>query len=90
MRILRFMLLAIGVTSFLISLPLLGFAVLGYLGILADVGPDENLAIGTRALAMGLPALICGVLLCVPGLLSFIRNRRRTDAEPGAAKDGRA
>ena len=58
MRILRFMLLAFGVIGIVISLPLLGFAALGYLGILADVGPDENQALGNRALFVGLPPSI--------------------------------
>ncbi|QDU24325.1 hypothetical protein ETAA1_63390 [Urbifossiella limnaea] len=85
MRLLRFMLLALGATGLLISLPLLGFAALGYLGILADVGPDENRAIGIHALSLGLPAVICGVVLCVLGLRTVAWNRRRTDAAPGTS-----
>lgn len=81
MRVLRILLLALGVAGLLISLPLLGFAALGYLGILADVGPNENRAIGTQSLSLGIPVLICSVLLCVFGLLSFAWNRRRPDAE---------
>ena len=87
MRILGFMLLALGVIGILISLPLLGFAALGFLGILADVGPDENREMGIQLLSLGLPPLICGVVLCVPGLVAFARNWRREDAEPGASAD---
>ena len=87
MRILRFMLLALGVIGILISLPLLGFAALGYNGILADVGPTENRAMGIQALSLGLPPLICGVVLCVLGLLAFAWKHRRADAEPSAAAD---
>ena len=90
MRVLRFMLLALGVTGLLIALPLLGFAALGFLGILADVGPNENRALGIQMLWLGLPPLICGVVLCVFGVLPFVWNGRRTDAEPGAAADGAA
>lgn len=88
MRILGFMLLALGVIGILISLPLLGFAALGYLGILADVGPTENREMGIQSLSLGLPPVIGGVVLCVLGLMALARHRRRTDAEPSAAADG--
>jgi hypothetical protein len=81
-RILGFMLLALGVFGILISLPLLGFAALGFLGILADVGPSENREMGLQLLSLGLLPLICGVVLCVLGLVAFARNHRRADAEP--------
>lgn len=82
MRIPRFMLLTLGVIGILISLPLLGFAALGFLGILADVGPIENREMGIQALTLGLPPLICGVVLCVLGFRVLAWNHRRTDAEP--------
>lgn len=88
MRILRFMLLALGVIGILISVPLLGFAALGFLGVLADVGPAENRQMGVQLLTLGLPPLICGVVLCVLGLVALARNHRRADAEPGAAAGG--
>lgn len=81
MRILRFMLLAFGVIGIVISLPLLGFAALGYLGILADVGPDENQALGNRALFVGLPPLIGGVVVWVLGFLTIIWKQRHNDAD---------
>jgi len=80
--------LALGVIGILISLPLLGFATLGYLGILADVGPAENRQLGISLLTWGLPALICGVVLCMPSFLSLVGNRRRADSLRGAARDG--
>lgn len=76
MRTLKVIVLALGVIGILISLPLLGFAVLGYLGILADVSVAENRGFGMQFLYMGLPPLIVGVVLCVLGLLAFIRNPR--------------
>lgn len=85
MRILRFILLALGVIGILISLPLLGFAALGYLGILADVSPTENREMGIQSLSLGLPSLICGVVLCVLGLVASARNHRLANAEQGAA-----
>lgn len=81
MRILTFIVLAIGVLSILISLPLLGLAALGYRGALADVGPAENRNMGIQLLSLGLPPLIGGVVLCVLGVLAFAWNRRRTAAE---------
>jgi hypothetical protein len=85
---LTFIVLAIGVLSVLISLPLLGLAALGYLGALADVGPAENRNLGIQLLSLGLPPLIGGVVLCVLGVLAFAWNRRRTAAEAGAAPNG--
>jgi hypothetical protein len=81
-RILRFMLLALGVIAILISLPLLGFAALGYLGVLADVGPTENRLMGVQLLSLGLPPLIFGVCSCAFGLVAYTWNHRRADAAP--------
>jgi len=75
-RLWRFILVALGVIALLISLPLLGFAALGCLGILADVGPAENREVGLRFLALGLPPLISGVVSCALGLLAC--DRRHT------------
>ena len=88
MRILTFIVLAIGVLGILISLPILGLAALGHLGALADVGPAENRNMGIQLLSLGLAPLIGGVVLCVLGLLAFAWNRRRTAAEPGAPNGG--
>jgi hypothetical protein len=86
-RILRFILLALGVIGILISLPLLGFAALGYLGILADVSPTENREMGIQSLSSGLPSFICGVLLFTLGLVVSARNHRLANTEQGAAAD---
>jgi len=75
-RILRFILLALGVISIFISLLLLGFAALGFLGILADVGPTENREMGIQSLFLGLPALIGGVVLCALGFLARAWEKR--------------
>lgn len=87
MRILGYLLLALGVFGILISLPLLGFAALAFLGILADVGPAENRDMSIQLLSLGLPPLICGLMVCVLGLLVLARNHRHADAEPGSAAD---
>lgn len=87
-RFFRLTVLALGVIGILLSLPLLGLAALGYLGILADVGPAENRQLGIQLLTWGLPALICGVVLCVLSFLSLVGNRRRADSLRGAARDG--
>ncbi len=86
----RLIVVAFGLFGILISLPLLGFAVLGFLGILADVSSAENREIGVGFLYLGLPPLIGGVGMCLLGLLVFGRNHRHADAEPGAAPDRRA
>ncbi|MEZ6068113.1 MAG: hypothetical protein R3B90_20910 [Planctomycetaceae bacterium] len=72
------MLLALGVIALLAAIPLFGFAALGLLGILADVGNDENREIGLQALSMGLPALVSGLVLCAGGLWTLAKNRART------------
>jgi hypothetical protein len=77
------MLLALGVIGVLISVPLLGLAALGFLGILADVGPNENRELGIQLLIFGLPALIGGVVLCALGLRAHAWRHRRADAEIG-------
>ena len=90
MRILRFILLAVGALGILMSLPLLGFAVLGYLGVLADVGPADNQKMGFQLLSLGAPLLISGLVLCLLGLFAFARNHRRADTDPGPRYNGGA
>jgi hypothetical protein len=85
MRRLGIILLALGVIGVLISLPFLGFAALGHLGILADAGPAENHAMGVQALSFGLPPLICGVALSMLGLPLIARRHRRAATDPGTA-----
>jgi hypothetical protein len=85
MRLVRFMLLALGVLGIVISLPILGFAALGFLGILADIGPNENRALGIQAVYLALPFLIGGAMFCALALLAFAGNRRRT---PGPESRG--
>jgi len=87
-RILTFIVLAIGVLGILISLPLLGLAALGYHGALADVGPAENRNMGSQLLSLGVPSVMGSVVVCVLGVLAFAWNRHRTAAEPGAAPNG--
>lgn len=80
MRVLPYIVLAVGVLGILISLPLLGLAALGYHGALADVGPAENRNMGIQLLSLGLPPLVGGVVVCVLGVLAFAWNRRSTAA----------
>lgn len=88
MRTLGFVMLALGAIATLISLPLLGFAALGFLGILADVSTTENRGFGLQLLSIGLPPLLCGVVLCAIGLLAMKRSHRHSDAEPGRMSPG--
>lgn len=88
MRILGFMLLVLGGIGMVIALPLLGFAALGHFGILADVGPEENRAMGGQLLSWGLPPLIGGTVLCVLGFVAVTRGRRPAAAESHAAGHG--
>lgn len=87
MRTLSFLLIAFGAISTLISLPLLGFAALGFLGVLADVSVAENREYGVQLVSMGLPPLIIGAISCWLGVLALNRSRRRSDAESAAASD---
>jgi len=75
MRVVGFMLLVLGAVGMAISLPLLGFAALGHFGILADVGPEQNRAMGRQLLSWGLPPLIGGMVLCGLGLTALARTR---------------
>ena len=75
MRILGFILLVLGAIGTVIALPLLGFAALGHFGILADVGPEENHAMGRQLLSWGLPPLIGGMVLSALGVAVLARTR---------------
>lgn len=81
MRILSFLLLALGAVGILLSVPLLGFSALGFLGILADVGPAENQEMGIQSLLLGLLPLIGGLLMCVAGFVMFVLTRPRAEGE---------
>ncbi|MEZ6141944.1 MAG: hypothetical protein R3B84_15335 [Zavarzinella sp.] len=78
MRRIKLVLLVIGMISILVSLPLLGFAVLAGMGILADMSFAENGSIGKQLLQFGLPPLFGGLLLCIPAMLPE-KGRRQTE-----------
>ena len=67
----RLILIVFGLVVSGISLLPLGFAVLGLLGILADVGPAENWQMGVTLLGYGLPIAFVGIASCVFGLVWF-------------------
>jgi len=67
----RLIFIVIGLVVLFISLLPLGFAVLGLLGMLADVGPDENRQMGLTLLGYGLPIAFTGIALIVIGLVGF-------------------
>jgi hypothetical protein len=90
MRLLKLILLALGMISLLISLPPLGFASLAFLGILADVSYAENREMGVQLLSWGLPPFIGGVVLCALGLLAHATNHRHTHAAPSTASNNRS
>ncbi len=78
MRLLKLILLALGMISLLISLPPLGFASLAFLGILADVSYVENREMGVQLLSWGWPPFISGIVLCALGLLVHLQSYRRS------------
>lgn len=80
----RFIVVTLGLFGILTSLPLLGFAVLGLIGILFDVSVPENGGFGLQLLYTGLPPLIGDMVLCVFGLFALNQNHRHADAEPSA------
>ncbi len=57
-------------------LPLLA-AMLGFAGILADVGPAENREIGFQALWVGLPLLFLGLAAFVPPVFIFASRKSK-------------
>ena len=62
----KFALLGSGVLILLVSFLILAFAVLGFLGVAADMSIDENHALAWDALKIGLP--VCAVGACLSGL----------------------
>lgn len=88
MRILKFMLLGLGAFSMVISVPVLGLGVLGFLGIAADMSPTENRALGVQAVYLGVPLLIGGMVLGLLGLVASAWSRRGSDSKRDAASDG--
>jgi uncharacterized BrkB/YihY/UPF0761 family membrane protein len=72
-------LLTLGALGVVLSLPLLGFATLGFLGILADVSTPENHKMGLGFLTLGLPALVAGLVFCLLAGLVVRRSRHRLD-----------
>ncbi|ODA33362.1 hypothetical protein A6X21_18890 [Planctopirus hydrillae] len=90
MRHLKTISLALGMISLLISLLPLGFAALGFLGILADIGPGENRKMGIQLLTWGLPPFIGGIVLCALGLLAHVTNHRHTHKAPSTASNNRS
>lgn len=77
MGIVRLILLIVAAGLLLISLLLLAFSVLGFLGIAADIGPQENLAIGYHALGYGLGFLLLGLVLAA--LATWVTSGRRNE-----------
>lgn len=63
MQAVKIILTTLGGLLILLSLPLLGFGLLGLVGILADVGPAENREFGFQFLTYGIPAFLVGVIL---------------------------
>lgn len=67
-------LIAIAAGFFLLSTPCLFGAVLGFLGVLADVGPSENQQMARQALRMATYPLGVGVIVLAVGLV-VMRSR---------------
>lgn len=79
MPIFRLAVLIVGMLMSVVSLLFLGFAALGFQGILADVGDSENREIGMKLLRVGLPALMVGLLVSALGAVLIAVNKRSTD-----------
>ncbi len=75
MRTVRIVVLLLGLCGLLIAMPLLGFAALGWLGVLADVSPAENRGYSVQLITLGIPPLVVGAALCLVALLAFPRAR---------------
>lgn len=74
MRLLQMVLIGLGILLFGISLLPLSFASLGFLGILADVGPAENRKLGYDLLLFGLPMAITGIVIFAIGAFTYSRE----------------
>lgn len=74
MHVIRIILVWLGVVCIGISLVTLSLGAFGFLGVLADVGPEENRELGFMFLRFGLPWLVGGTVLCTTGLLVFRRK----------------
>ena len=63
----------------LVGLALLpiGLGILGFLGVLADVGPAENRQMGLQLMAFGLVPLLGGAVLLVAGSVGFFLLRSK-------------
>ena len=70
----------VGIACFGVALVSVALGVLGFLGALADVGPEENRKIGFGFLRFGLPWFGGGAVLCVT---RFLANRRKAVRELG-------
>jgi hypothetical protein len=78
-RILTVVLFVLGGLGILISLPVLGLAALGGLGVLADTGTADNRRMALQLVSWGLPPLIGGMALCGCGFVVFASNRKQAD-----------
>ncbi len=87
-RILTIVLFVLGGLGILISLPVLGLAALGGLGVLADTGTADNRRMALQLVSWGLPPFIVGVALCGCGFVVFARNRKHADSKRGAPSGG--
>lgn len=67
-------LMAICVVCFLFALPCIGFGVLGLLGVLADVGGEENHRIGVQSLWLSLIPVSLGVIALILAVVSWMRG----------------
>ena len=70
----------VGIACLGVALVSWALGVLGLLGVLADVSPEENRKIGFGFLRFGLPWFVGGTVLCVASLLA---NRRKAVRELG-------
>ncbi len=79
MKVLRIVLLAIGISLAMPALLLVLVATLGFAGILADVGPAENRAMGWQALTYAAPFVAISLAFIASLFFTKVADDNRSD-----------
>lgn len=81
MSFVRLIVLVLGGTLALFSMPLFALSVLGFMGVLADTSDHENRQAGALLIAMGLGCLGLGIIMSTLALRGVV-NRKGVDSDP--------
>lgn len=86
-RVCGYVLLGIAVVALLAAMPCIGMGLLGLLGVLADVGQDENRRIGVQSLRISMIPTGISIVALVGAFVVLRRGRgfrlSRQDADVG-------